>query len=181
MWPHTAEEQGVRLEHTVFAAVVVGWEHQVPTRMLHALAINSIAVGDKRGYPEWGYHFYNIVRKVSGWWKLEFLSSASLLHEALCTVKMREECRFADQPLLLAGVFTGSADLSCDQLERAQWGPVCCAVTKVLMQERKRNVREKNITVEAADMQLTLPVKIPPTCFSIRMLTLWSIPSQVNS
>lgn len=65
---------------------------------------------------------------------------------------MREECWFADQPLLLAGVFTGSADLSSDHLERAQWGPARCAVTKVLMQERERNV-----TVEAADTQLTLP------------------------
>lgn len=64
---------------------------------------------------------------------------------------MREECWFADQPLLLAGVFTGSVDLSCDHLERAQWGPVRCAVTKVLMQERERNV-----TVEAANTQLTL-------------------------
>lgn len=65
---------------------------------------------------------------------------------------MREECWFADQPLLLTGVFTGSADLRCDHLERAQWGPARCAVTKVLMQERVRN-----ITVEAADTQLTLP------------------------
>lgn len=64
---------------------------------------------------------------------------------------MREECWFADQPLLLAGVFTGSADLSCDHLERAQRGPDRCAVTKVLMQERERNV-----TIEAADTQLTL-------------------------
>lgn len=54
VWSNTAEEQGVRLEHTAFAAVVVGWEHQVPTRMLRGLAINTIAVGDKRGYPTWG-------------------------------------------------------------------------------------------------------------------------------
>lgn len=44
----TAEEQGVRLEHAVFGAGVVGREHQGATRMLHCFAINSIAKGKKR-------------------------------------------------------------------------------------------------------------------------------------
>lgn len=44
VWPNTAEEQGVRLEHAVFGAVVIGWEHQVVGRMLYYLAINAIAV-----------------------------------------------------------------------------------------------------------------------------------------
>lgn len=50
MRSHAAEEQGVRLEHTVFATVVVGWEHQVATRNLRGLAIDAMAVGNKRGH-----------------------------------------------------------------------------------------------------------------------------------
>lgn len=48
VWSNTAEEQAVRLEHTVFVSVVIGWEHQVTARTLCCSAINAIAEGKQK-------------------------------------------------------------------------------------------------------------------------------------
>ncbi len=51
------------------------------------------------------------------------LSCVILPREILCVVQVCEECRLADQPFVLAGLFTGSADLCFHNLERVQRGP----------------------------------------------------------
>lgn len=86
-------------------------------------------------------------------WKsrLWFLERAALLGQALGTVKVREERRFTDQTLLLAGGFTGSVGGGSDHLERAQWRPARCVGTKVLRGGRKRERAERNAAVDTAE------------------------------
>lgn len=62
-----------------------------------------------------------------------------LLGKIFGAVEMWEECRFTDQPLLLASLVTGSVHLCLHNLERAQWGPAPRAGAEVLRHKWETN------------------------------------------
>ena len=59
-------------------------------------------------------------------------SSMFLLGQIFSIVQMWEECRFTDEPRLLARVFTGSVRFGLHDLEHAQWGPAPFVTAEVL-------------------------------------------------